>query len=138
MITLKYKSEPELFKLIAALDNLLKEDKKISVFLWKDVPLFYIKDQLVSKKFNYINNRIIINKEEGFIIQLSDNTQLIKRDIVDNNNYRMIIHELILNDGFKDDVEMKIVDNKLVEIDGFNLIKLFKDALTETIKCKWN
>ena len=117
------------------LDNLLIG----KFFMWKDVPLYYYESKLIINKLTYVNNKII-KKEDKFIMNLSDDIQLFKRDKTDDNNYRLIIHELhfIYDEGFKDDVELKIINNKLIEIDGFNLIELFKEALTETIKCKWN
>lgn len=140
MITLEYNIEPELFKIMETLDKLLVgEFNNKQYFLWQNIPLYYYDGKLFIKKLSYVNNKII-KKDDKFIIEFSDDVQLIKRDIVDDNNYRLIIHELhfIYDEGFKDDVELKIINNKLIEIDGFNLVELFKEALIKTIKQKWN
>lgn len=138
MIYLEYEAEPELFKSIRTLNHLFIDIYgKIWYYIWKDAPLFYDDNQLLINKLSY-SNKIVIKENNKLIVQLLDIVQIIKRDIIDDNNYNLIFHEIILRTGLKIDVELKIVDNKLVEIDGFNLIKLFKDALTETIKCKWN
>ena len=138
LITLKYKSEPELFKSIRTLNHLFIDIYgKIWFYLWKDSPLFYFDNQFIINKLSY-NNRIIVNENNKLTIQLLDIVQIIKKDVIDDNNYNLIFHEIFLHTGFKNDVELKIVDNKLIEIDGFNLVELFKEAINETLKQTWN
>lgn len=138
MIILEYEAEPYLFRSIDTLNNLfINIHGKIWFYLWKDAPLFYFDNQFIINKLSY-NNRIIVNENNKLTIQLLDIVQIIKRDVIDDNNYNLIFHEILLHTGFKNDVELKIVDNKLIEIDGFNLVELFKEAINETLKQTWN
>lgn len=138
MIYLEYEAEPDLFRLIKTLNNLFIDIYgKIWYYIWKDAPLFYDDNQLLINKLSY-SNKIVIKENNKLIVQLLDIVQIIKRDIIDDNNYNLIFHEIILRTGLKIDVELKIVDNKLIEIDGFNLVELFKEAVNQTLKLTWN
>lgn len=138
MIYLEYEAEPELFKSIRTLNHLFIDIYgKIWYYIWKDAPLFYDDNQLLINKLSY-SNKIVIKENNKLIVQLLDIVQIIKRDIIDDNNYNLIFHEIILRTGLKIDVELKIVDNKLIEIDGFNLVELFKEAVNDTLKQTWN